>query len=376
MVLPKNKIINFKNIASLLVVIWLGLVTFMLLSQLSGLLTSHHFVPSILYHLKIYTLKIWLPWVVLVPIVQLLAAKFPVKPKKWQKALLQHAFFLLALSLISGLLMSLHYHYFEDMAAGMELYQPWQHAGHFLFGDNLFLFNAIIYTLLVTNINIKHFANIAQQKALVASQLNNQLIESQLQTLKMQINPHFLFNTLNVISVLVMKSEQAQATTMINRLSSFFRSTLDDKAKQWLPLQKELEHVEQYLAIEQVRFGERITITKNYDAITLSTFVPSMILQPLIENAMQHGLEEKPGKVQLTINTYLENNTLKVDIIDDGAGCNFNDKNFKEGIGLSNVRSRLQQLYGADFQFNLSSNSQGGVSVQLTLPLNHQEQNK
>ena len=80
-----------------------------------------------------------------------------------------------------------------------------------------------------------------------------------------------------------------------------------------------------------------------------------MILQPLIENAMQHGLEEKPGKVQLTFNSYLENNTLNIDIIDDGAGCNFNDKSFKEGIGLSNVRSRLQQLYGQNFQFNLSN---------------------
>ena len=138
-----------------------------------------------------------------------LATQFPIKPENWLKALLMHAFFLLMLSLVAGLLNSFHYHFFEDMAPGMETYQPWQHIGHFLFGDNLFLFNTIIYTILVTNFNIKNFSQIAQQKALIASQLNNQLIESQLQTLKMQINPHFLFNTLNVISVLVMKSEKA-----------------------------------------------------------------------------------------------------------------------------------------------------------------------
>ncbi|MBL4941758.1 MAG: histidine kinase [Colwellia sp.] len=370
---PTKKFIKLKSAALLSLAIWLGLALFALLSQISSWLTSHHFEPNFFSYLRFYTLKIWLPWLVLIPIVQILATKFPVKPKKWLTALLLHAFFLLSLSLISALMISLHYHFFEEMPQGMKTYQPWQHMGHFLFGDNFFLFNVVIYTLLVTAINIKHFANIAQQKALVASQLNNQLIESQLQTLKMQINPHFLFNTLNVISVLVMKSEQAQATTMINRLSNFFRATLDDKAQQWITLEKELAHVEQYLAIEQVRFGDRININKNYHHNTLPTLVPSMILQPLIENAMQHGLEEKQGKVQLTINSYLEDNALKIELVDDGAGCDFNDKRFKEGIGLSNVRSRLQQLYGRNFQFTLSSNTQGGVSVSLTLPINHQE---
>jgi two-component system LytT family sensor kinase len=365
-----EKPINIKNIALLLLYIWVGLAFYLLLSQISNWLTSHHFILNIFANIEFITVRIWLPWVVLTPATLWLALRFPIKPKNWLKGLLLHSLFLLSLSLISGLFISLHYHFFGNITQGMEKYQPWQHIGHFLFGDNLFLFNIIIYTILVTNINIKNFAQIADKEALIASNLNNQLIESQLQTLKMQINPHFLFNTLNVISVLVMKSEKEKATEMINRLSSFFRNSLDEKEQQLIPLQKELHHVEQYLAIEQVRFGDRISIVKNYDEIALSILVPSMLLQPLIENAMQHGLEEKEGKGTLSISCHVQEEYLSIVIMDDGAGCNFDDKHFKEGIGLSNVKSRLKQLYGSKHTLIFSSNKQGGVTVTLTLPIN------
>jgi sensor histidine kinase YesM len=365
-----KKSINIKSITLLLISIWLGLAFYSLLSQISSWLTSHHFEMSLFAHIEFFTLRIWVPWVVLTPIVLWLALFFPIKPNKWLKGLVIHALFLLGLSIISGLLISLHYHFFENMSQGMQNYQPWQHIGHFLFGDNLFLFNTIIYTILVTNINIKNFAQIADKEALIASQLNNQLIESQLQTLKMQINPHFLFNTLNVISVLVMKSEKDKATEMINRLSLFFRNSLDEKDQQWIPLQKELDHVEQYLAIEQVRFGDRMSIVTNYDNNALFIPVPSMLLQPLIENAMQHGLEEKEGKGTLNIRCCVSAEYLSIVIMDDGAGCNFDDKSFKEGIGLSNVKARLKQLYGTNHTLDFSSNQQGGVTVSLSLKIN------
>jgi sensor histidine kinase YesM len=368
-----EKIIGIKSIALLLVSIWLGLVFFSLLSQISSWLTSHHFEMSFFSHVEFFTTRIWLPWFILTPIVLWLAIKFPIMPQNWLKALLLHAFFLLLLSFVAGLVISFHYHFFEDMAPGMETYQPWQHIGHFLFGDNLFLFNTIIYTILVTNLNIKHFSQMAQQKALIASQLNTQLIESQLQTLKMQINPHFLFNTLNVISVLVMKSEKEQATEMINRLSNFFRNSLDDKDQQWIPLQKELLHVEQYLAIEQVRFGDKISIVNHYADEAMLIAVPAMLLQPLVENAMQHGLEEKEGKGQLTLTCTIEEDYLLITIADDGAGCNFDDPHFTEGIGLTNVKSRLQQLYGSEHEFSISSNQYGGVTVSIKLAIQTSE---
>ena len=152
-----NRTISIKNIALLLVTIWLGLAFFTVLTQISSWLTSHHFTMNFFSHLKFFTLRVWLPWVLLTPVVLWLATLFPIKHENWLKALLMHAFFLLTLSFVAGLMISFHYHFFEDMAPGMETYKPWQHIGHFLFGDNLFLFNTIIYTILVTNFNIKNF---------------------------------------------------------------------------------------------------------------------------------------------------------------------------------------------------------------------------
>jgi len=366
----KRPTLKLKNILILLISIWLALAFYNSLSQISNWLTSHHFQNRYWDHLRFLTIRVWLPWLALTPIVLALATWFPVKPENWLKALLLHGVLLLSVSFFSGLAISLHYHFFEDMAPGMEDFQPWQHIGHFLFGDNIFLFNTIIYTVIVANINMKNFSKIAENEALIASQLNNQLMESQLQVLKMQINPHFLFNTLNVISVLVMKSEQDKANEMINRLSKFFRQTLDEQENHWLPLRKELDHIDQYLGIEQVRFGERLTIIKNYDVQSLSCPVPSMLLQPLVENAMQHGLGEKEGKGHLTLSSQVINDELVINIIDDGIGCNFDDKKFSEGIGLKNVRSRLQQLYGENFVFTLSNNEQGGITALIKLAIN------
>ena len=142
-----KKPIDIKHILLLLISIWLGLTFYSLLSVISSWLTSHHFEMNLLAHIEFITLRIWIPWVVLTPIVLWLALRFPIKPKTWLKGLLIHALCLLCLSLISGLFISFHYHFFENMSAGMQAYQPWQHIGHFLFGDNLFLFNTIIYNL-------------------------------------------------------------------------------------------------------------------------------------------------------------------------------------------------------------------------------------
>jgi len=364
-----NQVFKLKHLALIFVSIWLALAVYTCLSQISNWLTSHHFENNFWGHLSFLTNRVWLPWLVLTPLTLILSTWFPVKPKNWLKALLLHSVFLLSLSIIAGLAISLHYHFFEEMPVNMQGYQPWQHIGHFLFGDGVFLFNIIIYTLLVTQQNIKHFAQKADQEALAVSQLNARLIESQLHALKMQINPHFLFNTLNVISVLVMKKEHDKANEMINRLSKFFRRTLDEKDNQWPTLAKELEHTAQYLGIEQVRFGERLQISQQCEPETLSQLVPSMLLQPLIENAMQHGLGEKEGQGLLTITSKMEQSQLVLCIEDDGIGCDFNSDEYQEGIGISNVRKRLKQLYHDNYIFELYNNNMGGVTAKLSLPV-------
>ncbi len=361
--------VKFKSIALLLFAIWIGLAIYSGLSQISDWLTSHHFEFRFLRQLEFLTYRVWLPWVVMTPVVLWLARRFPVKPDNWFSGLALHMVFLLLLSINSALVISFHYHFFEDMAPGMETYQPWQHVGHFLFGDGVFLFHTIIYTVLVANLNIRNFAQRANDEALYASQLQSRLMAAQLQALKMQINPHFLFNTLNVISVLVMKSELDKANEMINRLSKFLRQTLDESDCHSIPLRKELNHIEQYLGIEQVRFGSRLKVEMSFDEPSLSVLVPSMLLQPLVENAMQHGLGEKEGQGLLRLSGQVLHNYLTIRIEDNGVGCNVDLETFKEGIGLSNVRARLTQLYANDFAFTLTPATPEGVIVTLRIPL-------
>jgi two-component system LytT family sensor kinase len=369
--LPQKISIN-KNLIKILLAIWFGLAGYTLLTEISGLLTIYDHQTQFWQHMKFMTLKVWLPWLIMAPLVLMLSDLFPVTPKNWVKSLLIHSFFLVLLSISTTLLISLHYHYLEELSAYMATYQPWQHAGHFLFGDRIFLFNTVIYTAFIASLNIKNFSHIAQQKALEASQLNSQLMGSQLQALKMQINPHFLFNTLNVISVLVMKQDNDKAAQMVNHLSRFFRQTLDGSEQQWVSLKKEINQLHQYLAIEQVRFGERLGIVEDIDPEAMMVSVPSMLLQPLVENAIRHGLEEKEGPGQLTIKCRHHEQHISISIIDNGVGCDFSDPtSYKPGIGLSNVRARLQQLYARDDLFLIKSNPGSGVIVTVTLPIDN-----
>ncbi|TQV86866.1 sensor histidine kinase [Aliikangiella coralliicola] len=358
--------IAFTLISSILV----GLVVYNLLSQVSGLLTIHNYKHQFWPYLEFLVLKIWLPWVIMTPLVIWIGRRFPITPQNWSKALILHTLILISISIVEVGVISFHYHFFETMPETMKTYEPWQHIGHFLFGDSVFLFNLIIYTFFIASVNIKNFSELAQQKELVATQLSNRLMQSQLQTLKMQINPHFLFNTLNVISVLVMKSEQQQANEMINRLSRFFRQSLEESEGHWVSLAEELDHLGQYLAIEKVRFGDRLTVIEEYESKAMGVKFPSMLLQPLVENAVQHGLGEKEGPGILTIQCQCTADKVTIKISDDGVGCNFSDsRHYKEGIGISNVRARLAQIYPNHHRFEINSRPSGGVKVTIEVPV-------
>ncbi len=358
----------------LLLTIGIGLLIYVVLSQLSGLLTMHHFQSTFTSQLKFLLGKVWLPWVVLSPLVAMIALRFPISPNGWPKLMLGHFVILLFLSLLHGLVISYYHHYYGLADTLRESYLPIQHIGHFLFGSSLFLFNIIIYMIFVASFNLRSFYNTAQQKDLETIRLSHKLTESKLMTLRMQINPHFLFNTLNVISVLILKKDNDKANDMIDRLSVFFRQTLDESSGHWVTLQKELDMTSQYLAIEKLRFGDRLTVVENYSPEVLSTEVPSMILQPLVENAVRHGLEEKEEPGTLTIECMRLADRLLIQIKDDGVGCTFEkDSNFRHGIGLTNVKQRLEQMYGTDHVFSFTGKPEHGVTVTIELPLTTKE---
>ena len=159
---------------------------------------------------------------------------------------------LLGIALVHGLGIGILYHYFEAPGTDMATYQPWQHAGHFLFGDDMLLFAWSCMTWLAATLNIRNFHQIVRQQELDASKLNQRLAELRLQTLRMQIDPHFLFNAMNAVAVLIKKGENERAEQTLGRLSSFFRHTLESSDRHWVTLEEELELVRQYIGIVQV----------------------------------------------------------------------------------------------------------------------------
>ena len=197
------------------------------------------------------------------------------------------------------------------------------------------------------------------------SLLETQLVQSQLQTLRVQLQPHFLFNTLNAISALAL-ADPMQARLMIARLSDFLRLTLEERHAQQVPLSRELEFLECYLGIQQVRFQDRLVTHMDVAGDSTRALVPNMILQPLVENALRHGLLDKPERGTLHIATRREGGHLHVRIEDDGLGLP--EDGVKDGIGLGNTRTRLDMLFGELATLELSPRTDGGTRVDLRFP--------
>ena len=206
-----------------------------------------------------------------------------------------------------------------------------------------------------------------QERELHASELQAKLVRAQLGALKMQLQPHFLFNTLNAIMVLVRQQRGRQAEEMLARLSDLLRCVLDDVETQQIPLRKELEYLRLYLSIEQVRFQDRLGIEISVDDSVLDAAVPHMALQPIVENAVRHGIGRVAAPGTIRISASHTNGSLVICVVDDGPGLGAADLAAGSGIGLANTRSRLHQLYGDAASLTVE-NGVRGVIATLTLP--------
>src|SRR5213075_2910824 len=212
-----------------------------------------------------------------------------------------------------------------------------------------FYIDLIIALLIVIAVHALLYYQSFRASELAQSSLKTDLAQAQLRALKMQLHPHFLFNTLHSISSLVLE-DPPKANSMIARLGDFLRLTLDHSDQQLVTLREETEFVRCYLEIEQVRFGDRLTVEFKIDPGTLSVEVPHLILQPIVENAIQHAIAPRatPGRIEIAANRY--NHSLQVKVTDTGPGVvATNHNNERQGVGLSNVRARLERLYGANF---------------------------
>jgi two-component sensor histidine kinase len=227
-------------------------------------------------------------------------------------------------------------------------------------------FNLPIYWIIVSIVNAFTYHRRSQEREHKALELEARLAEAKLQALRMQLHPHFLFNTLHAISTLVHKDPNA-ADEMIGNLSELLRVTLDTSDQQEVALSKELEFLDRYLEIQQVRFGARLRIEKQIDAGALQVRVPTLILQPLVENAIRHGLEAQPTLGVLAIKAVCQGSTLHLSVHDNGGGLKKSSPQ-QYGIGLANTKARLQALYGNVAQMTITSASEGGCTVALEIP--------
>lgn len=207
-----------------------------------------------------------------------------------------------------------------------------------------------------------------QEREVETAQLQRELVEARLEALRMQLNPHFLFNTLHAISGLIHDSPET-ADRVIARLSELLRLSLDQTKPQEVPLCEELAFLDHYLEIEQTRFAERLQIEKQISPETQQALVPYLILQPLVENAIRHGIEPREDLGLLRICASRNDGRLELSVRDNGNGLSGNEEpTSQHGIGLSNTRSRLGHLYGKNFRLELVSAEGGGLEARIEIP--------
>ncbi len=238
--------------------------------------------------------------------------------------------------------------------------------------ESQFATDILVFTMLIGLGRVMAVNARANRLALRESRLEAELARAHLEALRLEIQPHFLFNTLNSIAALIRMQANQKALDMLLGLSSLMRATVDRPATQLTPLSAELEFVRQYLDLQSVRFGDRLDVDFSVDDASLPMLVPSFLLQPLVENALRHGVSRKAGRSRLAVTTAVIGAFLHVVVDDDGAGLPPGFDLAKDaGTGLRNIRVRLQQLYGQSASLTINAAPLEGTQVVIVLPANH-----
>ena len=213
------------------------------------------------------------------------------------------------------------------------------------------------------------YARRLRDKQVELARMESQLSSAQLNALRLQLQPHFLFNTLNTISSL-MEISIKDAQKMVSKLGNLLRTVLEKDRRHTISLRDELLFIKSYLDIEQVRFQDRLDIRYDIDPATLDAQVPSLLLQPLVENAIKHGFARKTGSGYIQVQSLrLPSGTIRLQVADDGKGCTASlEQILEKGIGLRNVIDRLKLIYKDNYRFSLRSGEQEGFTVQIELP--------
>jgi LytS/YehU family sensor histidine kinase len=235
------------------------------------------------------------------------------------------------------------------------------------FNINRFGMEVLIYGFIFGIIGTIQYQIRAQRDAMHSLELERQLSAAQLRALQMQLEPHFLFNTLNAITTLVELGRSQEAAGMLSHLNAILKSTLTRTIPVKIPLSQELEVMESYLAIEQVRFADRLRIQINVDPAALDGMIPCFLLQPIVENAIRHGIAHCESEGVIEASARSDGSKLYVSVRDSGGGQPGQQQN-GHGIGLKNTRERLVHFYQDDFSMRAQSLDAGGFEVAIAIP--------
>ena len=351
--------------AALLFVGWtIVAFTFAAVSYTAALIENNkQFVPADAVRLNLIQFYLWGAFS---PLIFWFSRRFPIelRPVRVRNLLLHFA----VLDLFAGVHQTIHLALFWSLTPRLQQrfssIAQYYHA-YFGFGFYIDLIIAILITIAV---HAFLYYQGLRASELEQAALKTQLAQAQLRALKMQLQPHFLFNTLHSISSLVLE-DPPKANSMIARLGDFLRLTLDHSEQQLVTLKEETEFVRCYLEIEQVRFGDRLEVQFQIEPATLAAEVPHLILQPVVENAIQHAIAPRASGGQVTIAARRVNDLLQLEVRDSGPGIAKSAASQPpHGVGLVNVRARLERLYGEQFKLELTDGANQGVAVVMQIP--------
>ena len=303
-----------------------------------------------------------LMWALLAPLILRLRQKVPVSAGAWAGGIAFHLGMSFVVMATYYLGRTLAYVVFSDERWA----DFWEMAVVGFWGRNI-IDMAYYWAVVAFGHSVEIYRRYKREE-LKAVQLEARLIETELKALREQLRPHFLFNTLNTISVLVREQKNDEAVTLIARLSSLLRMSLDNTRVHEVTVRQEMDFLERYIDIQKARFSDRLNVGIAIEPDAMDARIPNLLLQPLVENAIVHGIAPKSGPGRVEVTGRVEGGKLHLEVRDDGPGLGDGTKRAREGVGLSNTRERIAKIYGAQGQISLRSEPGRGVSVQIVLP--------
>ena len=320
--------------------------------------------PTDVWHALGMGMPYWYLWALFVPVVAAAARRIPLSRESWLAGGALHLGIAVLVTLVHAVLEIGVQHAFGIRHSTFGIFTMitlsrafWQ-----------LPYDLLAYTAILGAVIAAESSRRFREGQLAAAALGAELAESRFQVLRTQLNPHFLFNAMNSIAMLVRRQDNAQAVTTIAGLSDLLRYVLEEHPEQEVPLREELAFLDRYLAVEQVRFPDRLQVTIDADESLLDAFVPNLLLQPLVENAIKHGISRRVAAGRLAITAERRNGDLTLRVADDGPGPGIAPGLPTGGVGLRNVRARLEHLYGSGQRLELAAGPGGGAVATVTLP--------